>query len=506
MERDFYNDDFEELIRQKADQYKMYPSDKVWKGVYSSLHTRRRKFVIGMSFLVTGILLLAGKELLMPGNHPSSSKNLIEKNSTSDKQGEANSANNTTVSIPELKLQGEQRPLYAEESAKSKSDNSSSSEANLTTSNSIQPVVIVNEIFNTTTSPEENITGSSSANSSSVVANNKPDISVSENKTNTIENFPVADTKEDDLNAKKINQPSVTNNGVSENANKIPETSLAKSITKEESTENKENKKPVNWLEESATYELKTLVKTSRLNWQVYITPGVSYRTLSGGDNYPLPKTGVQYVPIALTHYGDPNDFVNHRPAVSYEAGGSMVYKLTRNLSIKAGLQFDYNRYTIEAYSSSPQQTTIALNSNNYYQNMLTGYTNIQNFGGNSLTSLNNNYFQLSAPVGFELRVIGNGRLQFNIGASIQPTYLLNRNSYLLTTDYSDYTKAPSLFRRWNFNAGVEAFLSYKVGSLRWQIGPQFRYQILSTYTSDYPINENLKGYGLKIGVSKTIW
>ena len=69
MESDFYNEEFEELIRQKTDQYKMYPSEKVWKGIYNSLHTRRRRFIAGMSVLITGILFLAGKELLMPGTH-----------------------------------------------------------------------------------------------------------------------------------------------------------------------------------------------------------------------------------------------------------------------------------------------------------------------------------------------------------------------------------------------------------------------------------------------------
>ncbi len=65
-ERNFYSDEFEELIREKTDQYKMYPSDKVWKGVYNFLHTKRRRYIIGMSMLVTGILFFAGKELLEP--------------------------------------------------------------------------------------------------------------------------------------------------------------------------------------------------------------------------------------------------------------------------------------------------------------------------------------------------------------------------------------------------------------------------------------------------------
>jgi hypothetical protein len=39
----------------------------------------------------------------------------------------------------------------------------------------------------------------------------------------------------------------------------------------------------------------------------------------------------------------------------------------------------------------------------------------------------------------------------------------------------------------------------------RWQIGPEFRYQLLSTYSNEYPIHENLKGYGLKIGLVKEL-
>ena len=41
MERQFNNGDFEKLLRDNANQYRMYPSEKVWKGVHSALHTRR---------------------------------------------------------------------------------------------------------------------------------------------------------------------------------------------------------------------------------------------------------------------------------------------------------------------------------------------------------------------------------------------------------------------------------------------------------------------------------
>jgi hypothetical protein len=231
----------------------------------------------------------------------------------------------------------------------------------------------------------------------------------------------------------------------------------------------------------------------------------VNYRQLSGGI-YADSRSTVQNVPISLIHYGSANDFVDHTPAVGLEFGGAIMYRLTRNLSVKAGLQFNYSRYFIRAYSSTPELATIALNS--YYGNFadsITAFTSVRNFSGKSTEFIQNKYFQLSLPVGLEMRVLGNGKLQFHVAGTVQPTYLLNRNSYLLTTDYANYTKEPTLFRQWNLNAGAEAFITYQIGGMQWQIGPQFRYQLFSTYTDKYPLRENLMEYGFKIGISKNI-
>ena len=68
-ERIIFDDEFEKQLKEKADQFKMYPSDKVWNEVYSSLHTRRRKFVAGMTFLIGSILILAGSQLIFPSRN-----------------------------------------------------------------------------------------------------------------------------------------------------------------------------------------------------------------------------------------------------------------------------------------------------------------------------------------------------------------------------------------------------------------------------------------------------
>ena len=107
-------------------------------------------------------------------------------------------------------------------------------------------------------------------------------------------------------------------------------------------------------------------------------------------------------------------------------------------------------------------------------------------------------------PVGLEVNLFGNKKLQVGIAGTVQPTYLLNRNTYLITADYK-YATEPALVRKWNVNTSAEAFVSYKTGDLKWQVGPQVRYQLFSSYIKEYPIRENLYNYGIKIGVTKTI-
>ena len=212
-------------------------------------------------------------------------------------------------------------------------------------------------------------------------------------------------------------------------------------------------------------------------------------------------------IPIAMNIEGELNSLVNHKPALGFELGSSILYAANKNLTLKAGLQFNYSRYDIMAYSSySAEIATIALN-NEYGidSDSITNYTRLRNFGGDAQKNLQNQYFQFSAPVGMEWRIFGNDRLQLKVAGTVQPTYLINRNSYLITTDYKNYTREPSLVRRWNVNTSAEAFIAYRTASVKWQVGPQFRYQLLSSYSNKYPIKEYLMEYGIKVGVSKTI-
>ena len=52
------NRDFEQFVKQNADQYRMFPSEKVWNGIHNSLHTRRRWYGFGLTLLLltTGVV------------------------------------------------------------------------------------------------------------------------------------------------------------------------------------------------------------------------------------------------------------------------------------------------------------------------------------------------------------------------------------------------------------------------------------------------------------------
>jgi hypothetical protein len=241
--------------------------------------------------------------------------------------------------------------------------------------------------------------------------------------------------------------------------------------------------------------------RRSRFNLQLYFSPTISYRKLTDGSEN---SKDLSNVPLATTQLGL-NDFVDHKPAIGLEIGSNVLFSLTKKLTLKTGLQLNYSRYSIKAYKFYYEKANIELLTAGRIPDTMSSYTSLRNFNGYFPELLQNQYLQLSLPIGAELRVLGNKRLQFNVAGTIQPTYLLYNDTYLLSTDFINYTKEPSLVRKWNVHTSAEAFVSYYIGGMRWQVGPQFRYQTLSSYNDRYPIKEYLMEYGVKIGVSKTL-
>jgi len=178
-------------------------------------------------------------------------------------------------------------------------------------------------------------------------------------------------------------------------------------------------------------------------------------------------------------------------------------YRVSNSLKLRSGLQFNVSRYDIKANSSyQPELATIALNNTTGVDSINT-FTRFRNAKtGTAADWLENSYFQVSMPVGAELRLFGNQHTHVGIATTVQPTYVLGERAYLISTDYKNYSQVPSLTRRWNVHTALETYIGYSTGKLNWQVGPQVRYQLLSSFDSEYPVKENLFDFGLKVGVS----
>lgn len=477
MEENFYHSDFEDFIREKADQYKMYPSDKVWKGVERSLRTRRRWYWTGFVVLLTGVSYFAINDLLTPSqlkiaalNQPATTAdNTVPQELNPFRSGPRGRTEESSTEDPVLS------GISVEEDS-----------GNITASFEI-PLRLLDLPL---------ISGMDNEKASLVISGLKP---LGRHEEYQFElSWPVRDFPSPGparvLNALYSgNEPAGDARFHDENT-----------LNPGNETETVENgHRRINWLQEGLAERL-PLKTTKRIKWQLAFSPTVNYRKLTGGRAKITPNN--PNIPVAIRIDGDVNDLVDHKPAIGFELGTHGMLPLSRNLTFKGGIQFNYSKYDIRAFRTPVERATIALNSSlGQNSSSLVSYTDLSNFNGTSVQDLKNQYFQLSMPIGFELKVLGNEKLQFNVASTIQPTYLLNRNTYLITTDFKNYTKEPSLVRRWNVNAGAEAFVSYNSGGVKWQIGPQFRYQLLSSYDNAYPIKEYLMEYGIKVGVTKTI-
>lgn len=453
MERKFYHTDFEELIKDKADQYKMYPSDRVWKGINKTLH-RRRWYWSGFILLLSGISYLAITELVNPS--PAINKAPVE---VQKPQGTAQINPFTT-------------PAISENNEELTSDFIFEDDGNVTAAFEI---------------PLKMLPGTND-----FVSNEKASLLISglepllnHEQYNIELSWPVHDANI------KVPADALNKNNASK-----------KIILHPTEIKPGAGKSGINWLTDNAAYDI-AKARKNRISWQLAFAPTVNYRRLSGSRNLKYLST-TPNVPLAVRIDGDIDNLVNHKPALGFELGTHALLKLNNKFTFRGGVQFNYSKYDIKAYRAPGEMTTIALNSQTGI-NPIVGYSELRNFGGTTPEEVKNQYFQLSVPVGLEYKVFGNDRLQFKVASTFQPTYLLNSNTYLITTDFKNYAKEPSLVRKWNMNAGAEAYISYDKGGVKWQVGPQFRYQLLSSYKKEYPIKEYLMEYGIKVGITKTI-
>ena len=460
MENNYNNKDFEQYVKQHADQYRMFPSDKVWRGINNAVHTRRRWYGLWLGFL---LLVTGGTVTLVMTIYPSSKKqNSITLNNTS--------------AAPVARVVDIKR--------------ASQEFKNLLPFNK-QPLITGKKSF-------INESQSGSIVILQPIDDNIPEKTV-DNTAALQQNFILQTEKNQIALADRIN----TNNSINEltvsnlAGNKNNQTYNLRVVAADNRTIKRHDVVYFPLTIESITNAYQYKKSPKRISWQLFITPTVSYRKLS--VNKSLDNPSASNYPFASL--SDINSAVTHKPDMGLQLGVSGRYPITRNLKLRGGVQFNVNRYDIKAYSFNGEVATIDLNGGNG-NNSISTWTYYRNYSGYKSDWLKNFYFSISAPFGVELKLLGNKKTNFGVAGTLQPTYILNDRAYLISTDYKNYAEVPRLIRHVNLNTSFETFVNYTNGKTKWQVGPQVRYQILSSFHNKYPIKENLFDFGLKVGIT----
>lgn len=246
--------------------------------------------------------------------------------------------------------------------------------------------------------------------------------------------------------------------------------------------------------------------KKSRFSFNFYATPSLSYRRLVDDKTRDyLEPNSVANGPISPRFNLTVNDVVKHKPAMGLEIGTGFSYRLSKKLTINTGLQFNVRKYYIDSYVGGFSAANIAIVRNNRLDT-ISEFTTLNANTGFAETQLDNRLFQVSMPVGLQWNVFNYKKLGINIAGSLQPTLTLNKNVYLISTDYKYYADGTRFFRTWNVNSTAEVNVSYKRKNYNWYLGYQLRSQHLPTYNEAYPIREFRVDYGIKLGFSKQLF
>jgi len=528
MDRKFYTDDFERMLKEMSDEFKMYPSKRIWNSIYNNIHPQRNWPSIGVSIsLIFTLILIGHLNTLNPAlNSKLASIQTVYSNTNSifsnpiifsSKFIDKSLDDNQTTTLDENDL-GTNQPIN---SNKANSNQSITQLRNISTNKKLSNKVNESDILNNHQAISQ-IQSSSSKDYQdlnklvqSLNNSTKNSIELSSEKTSTeialeqISSIPPSQKSKYGYLMNTISENEINHKGIKNDISEDLQNEINSLKQKGLSQNNQElvSAKDKQWIKNYALHNRRATKKwAGKLSSMAYATPSVVYRSLSNNPNY-FVNTNSNSVSSLSSANQALREEVNQMPAMGLEIGTGLQYSIFKNLNIKAGLQLNYTRYSTKAFANShPFSTTITLHdfvSNTNYEVYET--TPYSNKSGLEAIKLHNETFQFSMPIGADLKLAGNENIQWNVGATIQPTFVIGGKNYLISSDKRNFVNEPSLLSRWNLNAGFETFITFKSNGLTWQIGPQFRTQLFSTNSKQYVIEERLLNYGFKVGVSKLI-
>lgn len=451
---EFEIDDFEKMLRKQADSFLMQPSERVWRSIYNDLHPGSKWPSLAIALFMILTLFWIGNN---NRNNTEIAQDVNEKTVTDNPQ---KTMLQNTVPILKNNPNRPQVPVTT------------------TTNNSVSEVANKNVIAIKSSGKIE-INSNESLSDQSIKDVLQTPESGFVNQNNTAENT---------IHQSNNNQPSASRTVTSEINDRmiIPENqSSSEALFQTESATTSKAPETTDW----------SPVKKHRLTWKYYFSPMVT-GVVFGGVNLNKSSSTLAYTPIS-------GHQMNITDRIGFVVGANMYYPLRDRISVISGLHVGHMGYNIFGRSSRPDVATLTLvdkSGDMYNKFYLSDVSNGKEGLRRDVTNYN---WQISIPVGLKYDIVNGNKFKVGLMSSIEPFVVMGSKAYLLSGDAGSYVEDPTLIRKINMNANIGIITTLEGRKTVWEIGPDFRYQVLSTYDNSYPVKEHFVNYGLHIAVGK---
>lgn len=496
MERRFDMTNFEQSLKDHADQFYIVPSRKVWHGIYNDLHPGSKwpSIAMGLVFLFT---------LIGIGHLNNTPKQYVDLNHQEEKtESEVTSKN--AVASAKLFTKEKKTNLTVDNAnphigaATATTNDFTSKRSPIvtgeTTANNFNKE---NDIKNVISGSEPSYSGDRKRLMNNVSENNSADFSRITNEElhspDAIKNKMASDNNNNDYAISTIKNKILLPEIFFFNNELTTPVPLSNNLRKQ----NEVIIKSANTQNTTAHIRKK---KNGKVNWFYYVTPTITsvYFTGKAIQKAPAPN----FSPIVIRPNQPGNNMI-YNARLGLETGTEMIYTFAKNWSFITGAHVSFSGYNIISDQVHPTFASLIFKNESgatYSKSYITHYGNGQ---GQNQISLKNYNLQLSAPVGLQYVLWGNKNVQINLASAIEPSFVLKSNAYLLSSDGRNYVNDPDLMRKINLSGNFGSYVTFSSNKLKWKVGPSVRYQVLSTYQNIYPVKEHLIDYGIRIGISK---
>lgn len=518
MERRFDMSDFERSLKDHADQFKLMPSKRVWNGIYNNLHPGSKWPSISIAIVLIITLISIGNLNNSPTHSNKNSQltpnNISSKIESSDQLINNNSSKKNVSQKHALNEQLQNSNIISEQFSNSNSKNSFESDADKVSQN-----IVMKE-----NNKEKNSTNSLAVADVSKNKNfiNRQQISLEEPNKQTDNNFSNEKGNQElttysNRNSSIESLPVIQNSLFSETINNYKNEILVHASFPEfvnpfqilpssnniSNTDSKAiNNTDFNSQKVTATVNVKKIKrkKNKNVEWTFYAAPTIGTVSFSKKRNMTVLSSNVSSV-IILPN--DPSFGLKRTSKIGFETGAEMSYKIFRKFSFITGANISYSGYNNMSNLIHPTFASLNFidrNSIIYSKSYVTNYGNGQSPNRIPLTNYS---FEVSVPVGLKYNIWGNEKIQIDAISSVDPSIVLKKNAFIISSDGRYYINDASLVRNINLAGHFGSYISFSVNKIKWHIGPDIRYQLLSTYKSYYPSKEHFVDYGIRIGISR---